>query len=272
MVVSRPQGTRFLRKRRRDQQGPPPREERRFGWRAGQWEARTAAQRGAAAECKQSPARRGPRVSPRATRRVCDHRGRPWHLRAAILWDACLALCSSPLTELNIGVPSLPLLPPLSSAPQTGHLQVGQAVATPLTGFAAGAVGLRRLREQRPPRCSSREQAPGNSRQLGPAAGWPASALCPGPARAAGVGPGRRRRSSWRGGAARAGAFPEMHQAAAAAAAAGTDPGPRPAPFVPHASCGPRSLEITTALRGWDSQGQLFFTFPLWILTLTTGS
>ncbi|XP_034524403.1 transcription initiation factor TFIID subunit 4-like [Ailuropoda melanoleuca] len=137
------------------------------------------------------------------------------------------------------GLPSLPLLPPLSSAPQTGHLQVGHAVDTPPTGFAAGAVGRGRLREQRPPRWRTRAQAPRNSRQLGPAVGCPGSALCPGPARAAGVRPGRRRRSGWRGGAARAGAFPEMHQEAATAA--GTDPGPLPAP-PPGALCAARSV------------------------------
>ncbi|XP_027455932.1 translation initiation factor IF-2-like [Zalophus californianus] len=119
-VPPRSQGTQFLRKRRRDQEGPPPREERRFGWRAGQWEARTAAQRGEAAECKQSRARRGPRVSPRATRRVWDHRGRPWHLRAAILWDACLALFSSPLTEVRVNHFPLPA-PPTGLPPMGGN-------------------------------------------------------------------------------------------------------------------------------------------------------
>ncbi|XP_073748770.1 uncharacterized protein [Callorhinus ursinus] len=119
-VPLRSQGTQFLRKRRRDQEGPPPREERRFGWRAGQWEARTAAQRGEAAECKQSRARRGPRVSPRATRRVWDHRGRPWHLRAAILWDACLALFSSPLTEVRVN-PHFPLPAPPTGLPPMGR-------------------------------------------------------------------------------------------------------------------------------------------------------
>ncbi|XP_045662059.1 uncharacterized protein LOC123797974 [Ursus americanus] len=107
-VPLRPQGTGFFRKRRRDQESPPLREERRFGWRAGQWEARTAAQRGAAAECKHSRARGGPRVSPRATRRVWDHRGRPWHPRAAILRDACFAFCSSPaMEELDFSKPAV---------------------------------------------------------------------------------------------------------------------------------------------------------------------
>nr|XP_044636139.1 translation initiation factor IF-2-like [Equus asinus] len=69
-VPPRPEGTRFFPKRRGDQKGPPLREERSFGWGAGQWEARTAAQRGAAAECKHSPASVRPRVSPRATRRA----------------------------------------------------------------------------------------------------------------------------------------------------------------------------------------------------------
>lgn len=124
-VPLRPQGTGFFRKRRRDQESPPLREERRFGWRAGQWEARTAAQRGAAAECKHSRARGGPRVSPRATRRVWDHRGRPWHPRAAILRDACFAFCSSPAMEVRIN-PLFPL-----PAPPTGLPPMGGSLRTP---------------------------------------------------------------------------------------------------------------------------------------------
>lgn len=57
--------------------GPPLREERCSGWRAGQSEARTAAQRGAAAECKHRPARGGPSVSPHATHLAQGLRGPP---------------------------------------------------------------------------------------------------------------------------------------------------------------------------------------------------
>lgn len=50
--------------REREPEGPPLREERSRGRGAGQWQERTAAQRGAAAECKHSAARRPPRAEP----------------------------------------------------------------------------------------------------------------------------------------------------------------------------------------------------------------
>lgn len=90
-------------KRLGDLEGPPRREGRSVGWRAGQWEARTAAQRGVAAECKHSQASRRPRVC----------RRRLWHPRAAMLRDAYLALCFSLPTTLCIN-PAF-----LLSAPQT---------------------------------------------------------------------------------------------------------------------------------------------------------
>lgn len=66
-----------------------------------------------------------------------------------------------------------------------------------------------------------------------------------------------------------------MHQEAAAAA--GTDPGPLPAP-PPGALCAARSVRLWEPRNNRCSSGfrarkaNSFFTFPLWILTLTIGS
>ncbi|XP_058420457.1 uncharacterized protein LOC131419404 [Diceros bicornis minor] len=100
-VPPRPEGTGCFPKRRGDQKGPPLREERSFGWRAGQWEARTAAQRGAAAECKHSPARVRPRVSPRATRRACGTTGSAVAPQGSHAPGCLLALCCSPQAEMR---------------------------------------------------------------------------------------------------------------------------------------------------------------------------
>lgn len=148
-VPLRPQGTRFCRKRRQGREGPPLREERRFGWQADQWEATTAAQRGAAAECKHSPARCGPRVSPRAPRRVWDHRGRPRHPRAAILCNACLALCSSPPTEVRIN----PLPPPRSAdrlPPMDGSLRTPPPFPRPAPSHSEVPALRKRSRQAAP--------------------------------------------------------------------------------------------------------------------------
>lgn len=113
------QGTRFFRMRSRDPEGPPLREGRHFGCGAGQWEARTAAQRGEAAECKHSRGHCEPHVSLRATRRVWDHRGQPQRPSAAKLRNAFLALCSSLPKEVSSN-PLLQLPAPPTRLPPGG--------------------------------------------------------------------------------------------------------------------------------------------------------
>ncbi|XP_074172423.1 uncharacterized protein LOC141567806 [Rhinolophus sinicus] len=96
-----PQGTRFFPSGRGDQAAPPLREERSSGWRAGQWEARTAAQRGEAVECKHSQERCEPRVSPRVPHWAPGAReaGCVPYPSAAMLRDVYLSFCSRLLTE-----------------------------------------------------------------------------------------------------------------------------------------------------------------------------
>lgn len=109
-VPPRPQGTRFFPSGRGDQATPPLREERSSGWRAGQWEAKTAAQRGEAVECKHSQERCEPRVSPRVPHWALGAReaGCVPYPSAAMLWDVYLSFCSRLLTEVRIN-PIFPL-------------------------------------------------------------------------------------------------------------------------------------------------------------------
>lgn len=123
-VPPKPQGTGFFPNRRGDQAAPPLREELSSDWRAGQWEAKTAAQRGAAAECKHSRERGAtcvPALHPFLLLGSPETGCAP-HPRAAMLTDVYLKLCSSLPTEVCMN-PVLPRFahPTTSPSPWVGH-------------------------------------------------------------------------------------------------------------------------------------------------------
>lgn len=112
----------------REPEGPPLREERSRGRGAGQWQERTAAQRGAAAECKHSGARRPPRAEPEppAWRRGAARRGR---------------------TPEGASAPGLGTCEPCPRAPPSGHsaLAYGSLTEPAREVLAPRAAFLRRL-------------------------------------------------------------------------------------------------------------------------------